>query len=83
MSRVLGFALDGLRIAATLPLLALVRGYQVLISPWLPRVCRFQPSCSAYAIQALVQHGPLRGGWKALRRISRCHPWNEGGWDPP
>lgn len=83
MSRLLGFALDGLRLAATLPLLALVLCYQFFISPWLPRACRFQPSCSAYAIQALVEYGPLVGGWKALRRISRCHPWNEGGWDPP
>lgn len=83
MSRLYGFLRDGLRVTATLPLLALVRCYQIAVSPWLPRACRFQPTCSAYAIQALMRHGPIIGTWKAVRRIGRCHPWSEGGWDPP
>lgn len=60
----------------------LVRGYQLLISPVLPGSCRFYPTCSTYAIEALGQHGPLKGGWLALRRISRCHPWGGSEFDP-
>jgi len=62
-------------------LLLLVRGYQVAISPLLGQRCRFYPSCSAYAVQALQAHGALRGSWLALRRLGRCHPWNPGGVD--
>lgn len=83
MTRVLGFLVDGLRIVVTLALLSLVHLYRRLLSPWLPRSCRFQPTCSAYALQALVEQGPVRGCWKTLRRVARCHPWSEGGWDPP
>jgi putative membrane protein insertion efficiency factor len=59
--------------------------YRWLVSPWLPRSCRFYPSCSAYALLALRTHGPFRGSWLALRRLSRCHPLNPGGVDlvPP
>jgi hypothetical protein len=64
------------------PLIWLVRGYQLAISPMLPPSCRFHPTCSCYAIEALRRHGALRGGWLALRRISRCHPWHPGGHDP-
>ena len=64
------------------PLIWLVRGYQLFISPFLPPSCRFHPTCSCYAIEALQRHGALRGGWLALRRIGRCHPWNPGGHDP-
>jgi len=60
----------------------LIRGYQLLVSPLLGPRCRFHPSCSQYAIEALGQHGSLRGGWLALRRLSRCHPWHAGGYDP-
>ena len=60
----------------------LVRGYQVLLSPWLGRTCRHSPSCSAYAIQALRRFGVLRGGWLTLKRIGRCHPWGTAGHDP-
>lgn len=60
----------------------LVRLYQLTISPLLPPSCRFTPSCSAYAREALATHGALRGSWLALRRLARCHPWNPGGYDP-
>lgn len=64
------------------PLIWLVRAYQLAISPLLPPSCRFHPSCSCYAIEALQRHGAVRGGWLAIRRIGRCHPWNPGGHDP-
>ena len=59
-----------------------VRAYQVVLSPILGGSCRYYPSCSAYAIEALERHGALRGGWMALRRIGRCHPFRPGGFDP-
>jgi putative membrane protein insertion efficiency factor len=64
------------------PVVSLIRGYQVAISPLLPSSCRFAPTCSQYAITAIERHGVLRGGWLAVRRIGRCHPWNPGGYDP-
>ncbi len=64
------------------PLVGLVRLYRVAISPWLGSNCRFQPTCSAYAIEALQRHGVFRGGWLAVRRIARCHPWGGCGYDP-
>jgi hypothetical protein len=64
------------------PLIWLVRGYQLLVSPFLPPSCRFHPTCSHYAIEALQRHGPGKGLWLALRRIGRCHPWHPGGHDP-
>jgi uncharacterized protein len=60
-----------------------VGAYQQLISPFLPRACRFAPSCSEYARQVLLEHGIARGAWLALRRIARCHPFHPGGYDPP
>ena len=63
-------------------LILLVRGYQVSLGPLLPAACRYYPSCSAYAIEALDRHGAWRGGWLALRRIGRCHPFRPGGYDP-
>ncbi len=69
------------RIAVLIPV-ALVRAYQILISPLLGPVCRFSPSCSEYMIQALRTHGLFRGAWLGVRRISRCHPFNPGGYDP-
>lgn len=63
-------------------LVALVRGYQYLLSPWWGGQCRFTPTCSRYAIEALERHGAARGGWLALRRVLRCHPWGGGGFDP-
>lgn len=60
----------------------LIRGYQLLLSPWLGGNCRYHPTCSTYAIEAIEQHGALRGLWLALRRIGRCHPWGGTGHDP-
>ena len=62
--------------------IALVRMYQVGLSPLLPASCRYYPSCSAYAITALEKHGAARGMWLAVRRIARCHPFHPGGYDP-
>jgi len=59
-----------------------IRAYQLLVSPLLGPRCRFYPSCSGYALEALRAHGPFRGTWLAARRLSRCHPWNPGGLDP-
>ena len=59
-----------------------IRAYQLLVSPLLGPRCRFYPSCSAYAVEALTSHGPVRGSWLAVRRLLRCHPWNPGGLDP-
>jgi uncharacterized protein len=64
------------------PLAALVRFYQLAISPLLRPSCRFAPSCSEYAYEALSEHGAARGSWLALRRLLRCHPFCEGGYDP-
>ena len=59
-----------------------IRLYQLCISPLLPASCRFTPTCSQYAIEAIRRHGPLRGLWLAMRRILRCHPWGGSGYDP-
>ena len=59
-----------------------VRAYQVVLGPLLPAACRYTPSCSQYAVDALSRHGPWRGGWLAVRRILRCHPFHRGGYDP-
>ncbi|MDG4549323.1 MAG: membrane protein insertion efficiency factor YidD [Candidatus Contendobacter sp.] len=63
-------------------LIALIRGYQWFISPLLGNHCRFYPSCSQYAREAIERHGPARGVWLAIRRVARCHPWHPGGVDP-
>jgi len=63
-------------------LLALIRGYQLLVRPLCPPSCRFAPSCSDYAREAVRRHGAARGAALALRRVGRCHPWHPGGWDP-
>jgi hypothetical protein len=63
-------------------LIGLIRGYRYFISPLFLPVCRFQPTCSQYAIEAIDRFGPVKGSWLAVRRISRCHPWHPGGYDP-
>lgn len=59
-----------------------VRFYRVVFSPWVGHGCRFQPTCSAYALEALERHGAFKGAWLTLRRLGRCHPWGHSGYDP-
>ena len=66
----------------TYPFLLLVRFYQIAISPLKPPTCRFTPTCSSYALEALKRYGPFKGGMLAIRRIMRCHPWGGSGYDP-
>ncbi len=63
-------------------LVGLVKGYRLLLSPWLGSSCRFEPTCSAYSLQALQQHGATKGSYLTLYRLVRCHPWCHGGYDP-
>ncbi|MEM9701239.1 MAG: membrane protein insertion efficiency factor YidD [Planctomycetota bacterium] len=70
------------KLPATLFIFA-VRCYQAWISPILGPTCRFRPTCSQYAVEAVQKYGVVRGGWKAVRRIARCHPFHPGGYDPP
>ena len=71
-----------IRILVARALLMLITGYRYVISPWLPARCRFAPSCSAYAAEAIALHGPWVGTRLAIARIARCHPWHAGGHDP-
>lgn len=63
-------------------LLTLIKAYRLLLSPWWGRQCRFTPSCSEFAEEAIESHGGLHGTWLAMRRVCRCHPWHAGGYDP-
>jgi len=76
MIRLLARGLSGL-------LIGLVWAYRITVRPLLPPTCRFTPSCSEYMILALRKYGPIRGAAKGIWRVCRCHPWNEGGFDPP
>jgi hypothetical protein len=67
-----------MRAVALVPL----RFYKRFLSPLLPPMCRFEPTCSIYMMQAIEKHGTLRGVWLGMRRLARCHPFNPGGWDP-
>jgi len=60
----------------------LLRGYKIAVSPLLPPACRFYPTCSEYALEAITRYGVLKGGWLAARRLLRCHPFHAGGFDP-
>jgi len=84
MNRPAPSAAEG-RPAVRLPsrlLAAVIRGYQRFVSPALPPSCRFHPSCSQYALEAITRHGALKGSWLAARRLARCHPFHPGGFDP-
>jgi putative membrane protein insertion efficiency factor len=63
-------------------LIGFIRAWRFAISPLYGQVCRYHPSCSAYALEAVTVHGSVRGTWLALRRLARCHPWSDGGYDP-
>ncbi|MEB3336546.1 MAG: membrane protein insertion efficiency factor YidD [Leptolyngbyaceae bacterium] len=63
-------------------LMGLIQGYRIFISPFLLPTCRFQPTCSSYALEAVERFGAWRGGWLAMRRILKCHPFHPGGYDP-
>lgn len=63
-------------------LIALIKAYQLVLSPWLGQQCRFHPTCSHFALQAVQIHGPYRGSWLAIKRLASCHPWHAGGMDP-
>ena len=63
-------------------MIGVIRFYQYAISPYLPPSCRYTPTCSAYGVEALKKHGPFKGGWLTLKRISSCHPWGGSGFDP-
>lgn len=76
-----GRRLPSLRAVLASPAIALIRAYQLVLSPMRPPTCRFYPSCSAYALTALQRYGLIRGSWLAARRLLRCHPWNPGGVD--
>ena len=63
-------------------LIGIIRAYQLVLSPLMGRQCRFEPTCSCYAIEAIKRHGSVRGGWMGVKRICRCHPFSPGGYDP-
>jgi uncharacterized protein len=63
-------------------LVAVIRAYRYALSPWWGTQCRFTPTCSQYALDAIAAHGAASGSWLALKRIARCHPWHRGGFDP-
>lgn len=63
-------------------IIAIVRFYQLVISPWTASSCRYHPTCSQYSLEAVKKHGALKGGWLTIKRIGRCHPWSDGGHDP-
>ncbi|HKO80558.1 MAG TPA: membrane protein insertion efficiency factor YidD [Chitinophagaceae bacterium] len=66
----------------SLPFILLIKIYQLIISPWIGPKCRYTPTCSHYAIEALKKHGALKGLWLTIKRIGRCHPWGGSGYDP-
>jgi putative membrane protein insertion efficiency factor len=72
----------GIRSGARRAALGFLRGYKLIISPWIPAACRFTPTCSEYASDAIERYGVLKGTAKATRRLLSCHPFHRGGWDP-
>lgn len=83
LHRALAYALRDVRDGTALLLLAMIRTYQWMLSPLLGGQCRFEPSCSRYAALCIARFGPLAGVWLAVRRVARCHPFCDGGHDPP
>ncbi len=79
---VVGKALAALEYGGRILLITAIRGYRFFLSPWLGNQCRFYPTCSAYALTAIERFGVVKGGWLALCRLLRCHPWHPGGVDP-
>lgn len=80
--KLLHMILSAIRKAVSWLFLALIRFYQTCISPLTPAACRYTPTCSQYACEAIVKYGPLKGGWLALKRILRCNPFGGSGYDP-
>ena len=74
--------MGGFKKVVIFPFVLLIRGYQNFISPLLPSTCRYSPTCSHYAVEALQTHGLLKGGWLAIKRIGSCNPWGGSGYDP-
>ncbi len=74
--------MDKLKQILIFPFILLIRFYQGAISPFTPATCRYQPTCSSYSIEALQEHGLIKGGWLAIKRIGSCHPWGGSGYDP-
>lgn len=72
----------GFKQLCSLPLILLVKFYQYCISPFTTPSCRYTPTCSQYAVEALRKHGPLKGSWLTVKRLARCHPWGGSGYDP-
>ena len=68
--------------AVKIAILAALRFYKIAVSPLMPPACRYTPTCSEYAAEAIERHGVVRGGWLATRRVLSCHPWSRGGYDP-
>jgi len=73
---------EKIKIFLSLPFILLIRGYQLIISPWFGPKCRYTPTCSEYAIEAFKKYGVIKGFWLTVKRISRCHPWGSHGHDP-
>ena len=82
-ARAIGSILSWPARVLTVLLIAAIRLYQVTLSPLLGPACRFHPTCSQYMVESLKKYGPLKGLARGLHRVSRCHPWNPGGYDPP
>ncbi len=74
--------MPGLKYILSLPFIGLIRGYQLIISPWFPSKCRFTPTCSQYGLEAFKKYGPIKGGYLTVKRILKCHPWGSHGHDP-
>ena len=72
----------GVRKAGSVVVIGAIRAYRILIGRWLPPICRFEPTCSRYAEEAVRRYGPFRGSWMAAGRLLRCHPFHRGGIDP-